>query len=208
MWNYSLLALQIDSDLAAKIKKYAKISGVILTLLGLIGIIFPSFLSIATEVLVSYVMLLAGVGSAIVTWMGNRKDWAAWLKSFVLMGVALWMLLNPLHGVATLGLILSFYFFTDAFAGFGVAFSLRPDKVWWIWLINALTSLILGTVFIVGWPFSSLYLVGLFVGVSLLFDGIALLMGGAMLPEVTKEEQTSSTNSDTTSDETIENTKK
>ena len=183
MWNYSILRLDIDSDLIKKIKKYAKISGTILTLLGLIGIIFPTFLSIATEVLVSYLMLLAGVGSAGLTWMGNRKDWAAWLKSFVLIGVALWMILNPLHGVATLGLIFSFYFFTDAFAGFGVALSLRPDKVWWVWFFNALTSFVLGVVFIVGWPFSSLYLIGLFVGVSLLFDGIALLMGGAMLPE-------------------------
>ncbi len=186
MWNYSILALELDNELINKIKKYAKVSGAILSLLGLVGIIFPTFFSIATEVLVSYLMLLAGVGSAVVTWMGNRKDWAAWLKSFVLIGVALWMLLNPLHGVATLGLIFSFYFFTDAFAGFGVALSLRPDKVWWVWLFNAITSLILGVVFIVGWPFSSLYLVGLFVGVSLLFDGIALFMGGAMVDKSLK----------------------
>jgi len=181
MWNYSILSLDINEELIEKIKKYSKISGVILTLLGLIGIIFPTFLSIATEVLLSYLMLFAGVGSAILTWMGNRKDWAAWLKSFVLIGVALWMTLNPLHGVATLGLIFIFYFFTDAFAGFGIAFSLKPDKVWWVWLLNAVTSFILGVIFILGWPFSSLYLVGFFVGVSLLFDGIALLVGGAML---------------------------
>jgi uncharacterized membrane protein HdeD (DUF308 family) len=183
MWNYSILTLNVDGELIKKIKKYAKISGTILTLLGLAGIIFPTFMSLATEVLVSYLMLLAGVGSAVLTWMVNRKDWAAWLKSFVLMGVALWMILNPLHGVATLGLIFSFYFFTDAFAGFGIAFSLKPDKVWWIWLFNALTSLVLGVVFIIGWPFSSLYMIGLFIGVSLLFDGIALLMGGTMLEE-------------------------
>ena len=29
---------------------------------------------------------------------------------------------------------------------------------------------------IAGWPFSSLWLVGLFIGISLLFNGIALLM--------------------------------
>jgi uncharacterized membrane protein HdeD (DUF308 family) len=41
--------------------------------------------------------------------------------------------------------------------------------------------------FIVGWPFSSLYLVGLLVGFSLFFDGLALLMGGSTFTKMAKE---------------------
>jgi len=47
--------------------------------------------------------------------------------------------------------------------------------------------LALGTIFVVGWPFSSLFMVGLLVGISLMFDGIALLMGGKFLDSVENE---------------------
>ena len=181
MWNYSILMVNLDDEAINKIKKYAKISGVLFIIIGLAGIIFPQLLSITTELLISYLMLFAGVSSAWFTWVSNRKDWTAWLKSFILIGVSTWMILNPMHGIAVLGLVFSFYFFTDAFAGFGIALSLRPDKVWRIWLLNATTSLLMGVLFIWGWPFSSLYVIGLFVGISLLFDGIALLMGGILL---------------------------
>ena len=43
-------------------------------------------------------------------------------------------------------------------------------------MINGLISIILAVIFLVGWPFSSLWLVGFFVGVSLVADGIAMLM--------------------------------
>jgi len=92
------------------------------------------------------------------------------------------------QGVATLGLLFSFYFLMDAFSSFGLAFSLKPQKVWVFWLINAISSLILGVLFIIGWPLSSLYLVGLFVGISLLFDGIALLAGGKFIDDLEKSE--------------------
>ncbi len=43
-------------------------------------------------------------------------------------------------------------------------------------ILAGLASLALAVIFIAGWPFNSLWLVGLLVGISLLFDGIALLM--------------------------------
>jgi uncharacterized membrane protein HdeD (DUF308 family) len=76
----------------------------------------------------------------------------------------------------------------DAFAGFGLAYSLREDKHWWLWLINAITSFVLGVLFVMGWPLSSLWLVGLFIGISLLFDGLALLVGGAYLEDINKKD--------------------
>ncbi len=99
------------------------------------------------------------------------------------------MIIYPTLGIATLGLLFAIYFFMDAFASFGLAYSLKPQKIWWLWLFNAITSLILGVLFVIGWPFSSIYLVGLLVGVSLFFDGIALLTGGMMVDKVEKDEK-------------------
>lgn len=85
-----------------------------------------------------------------------------------------------MNGAGTVGLLFTIYFFMDAFAGFGIASSIYPNEGWWAWLINALISFTLGVIFIIGWPFSSLYLVGFFVGFSLFFDGIVLLFTGSL----------------------------
>ncbi len=184
MWNWNNKLspeMNLNKNLVDSFKKYATISGIMFIILGIAGIIFPSFMSFTALAFVSYLMLFAGVSSAWLTWMSNRENWSGWLKSFLLIIVALLMLFYPMEGIAALGLLFAIYFFTDAFAGFGLAFSLKPQKVWWLWLFNALTSLALGVIFMVGWPFSSLMMVGLLVGVSLLFDGVALLSGGIFL---------------------------
>lgn len=173
--------MNLNKNLVDSFKKYATISGIMFIILGMVGIIFPSFMSFTALAFVSYLMLFAGISSAWLTWISNRENWSGWLKSFLLIGVALLMLFYPMEGIEALGLLFAIYFFTDAFAGFGLAFSLKPQKVWWLWLFNALTSLALGVIFMVGWPFSSLMMVGLLVGVSLLFDGVALLSGGMFL---------------------------
>ena len=193
MWNSNLSPeININRNIVAHFKKYAKISGTILVLLGLAGIIFPAFATLTTVIFVAYLMLVAGLTSGWLTWASNKRDWSGWLKSFFLVLVSLMMIFYPMEGVAALGLLFALYFFIDAFAGFGLAFSLRPQKIWWFWLINAITSLILGAIFITGWPLSSIFMIGIFVGISLLFDGLALLAGGALLDPLddeTKEER-------------------
>jgi len=184
-WHKNLnLEMNINKNLVDNFKKHAKISGTLFVLLGAAGIIFPVFMSLSSVMFVAYLMLFAAVSSAVLTYKSNREDWVGWLKSFILLLTSSLILFYPLQGAAALGLLLSIYFFMDAFAGFSLAFSLRPQRTWMVWFFNALTSLALGVLFVVGWPMSSLYLIGILVGISLLFDGAALLFGGAFLEDV------------------------
>ena len=189
MWKYTTLEMDMNKALIDKFKKYAKIGGILFILLGIVGVLFPTFMTFGTLAFVSYLMLFAGISAGMLTWASNRNDWTGWLKSFILVVVASYMIFYPLQGVATLGLLFSIYFFMDAFTGFGLAFSAEGQKHKWVWLFNAATSLVLAIIFIIGWPFTSLWLVGFFVGVSLFFDGIALLVGGAALDAVEENEE-------------------
>ncbi len=54
----------------------------------------------------------------------------------------------------------------------------RPNKGWWMPMINGVLSLLLALILLLGWPLSSIVLVGLFVGISLFFDGIVLVVLG------------------------------
>jgi uncharacterized membrane protein HdeD (DUF308 family) len=184
-WHKNLnLETNLNKNLVDNFKKHAKISGSVFVLLGAAGIFFPQFLSITTVMLVAYLMLFAGVSAGILTYKSNREDWVGWLKSFILVLASFFILYYPMQGAAALGLVFAIYFFTDAFASFSLALSLRPHKMWLVWLFNALTSIALGVLFVVGWPMSSLFLIGILVGISLLFDGVSLLLGGTFVKDI------------------------
>ena len=176
--------MNINKNLVDNFKKHAKISGTLFVFFGAIGILFPTFMSVTTVMLVAYLMMFAGISAGVLTYRSNKEDWAGWLKSFILVLSSFVLLYYPIQGAAALGLVFAIYFFTDAFSGFGLALSLRPQKIWLVWFFNAVTSLALGVLFVIGWPTSSLFLIGILVGVSLLFDGIALLLGGAFVQDV------------------------
>lgn len=175
MWGYPF-----ETDLLKTLSKHAKIAGVIMMLLGLAGIVFPQVMSVVVMAFVAWLMLLAGTTAAYFTWKSDRDNWLGWLKSFILVVMGLLMLLYPLPGVAAIGLFFAIYFFMDSFSSLSLAMTMRPNKGWWIWLFNSLLSLGLGFLFLWGWPFSAMWMVGLFVGISLFFDGLTLFFMGRL----------------------------
>jgi len=175
--------------LVGKYKKQAKIAGIVFIVLGLIGALFPVFGSFATVIFVAWLMLFSGFMAGYFTYVTDKSDFSGWLKSIILIGVAIYMLASPLGGIATLGLLFSIYFFMDAFSGFMLSSTLYPEKGWGLWAVNAVLSLLMAVFFVVNWPFSSMYLIGLLVGFSLFFDGIALLIAGNAMEELNKDER-------------------
>ena len=181
MWTYP-----IEEHLFEKFSKYSKIAGFIFIILGIIGIIEPVIMTLATVTFVSWLMLFSGFTAGYFTYISNKEDAMGWLKSFILIGVALFMIFYPMSGIGTVGLLLAIYFFMDAFAGFSLALSMQPSKGWIWWMINAFFSAVLGVIFVLGWPMTSLYLIGLFVGFSLFFDGVSLLITGSIFKKLDK----------------------
>ncbi|MCX6075882.1 MAG: DUF308 domain-containing protein [Campylobacterales bacterium] len=179
MWKYPS-----ENNLFEKFGNYARITGLIFVALGLVGIFYPVFMTLATVTFVAWLMLLAGLIAGSFTYYSNKGDVMGWIKSFILIIISLFLLYYPAGGAATVGLLLSIYFFIDGFTSVWLALFIRPDKLWIIWIINAIFSFIMGAIFIFGWPFTSSYLVGLLVGFSLFFDGIALLIGSSIFTKM------------------------
>ncbi len=182
MWNGT-----DDLDLAKKFGKSATTVGIIFLILGLLGIFFPGIMSVATVFFIGWIMVLAGLMAGYFTYLTDRREWLGWLKAFMLVMVGLLLVLYPMPGIAAIGLLLAVYLLMDAFGSAAIGFSVKPMKGWWLWLVNALLSLILATIFIVGWPMSSLWLVGLFIGISLFFDGIVLIAMGKSFKDLDKK---------------------
>ncbi len=181
MWNYQMLPS--DMDLLPKFAKHSVIAGIVMVVLGGAALFYPFVASLFTVGVVAWLMLFAGLTAGYLTWRTDASDWLGWFKAFILVGTGLFILFYPMTGIAAIGLLLAIYFLLDTFAGFALGSMMRPAKGWWLWTLNGLFSLILAVIFLVYWPSieAEAWLIGVFVGISLLFDGFMLLfMGGTM----------------------------
>ncbi len=164
-------------DMGKDFRRFALIAGILLMVLGVIGVALPQFMTLITAAFAGWILLLAGFVMAYLTYQGFGGFGALrWLKPFVLVASGLLILVYPIAGAAALALVLAIYFMFDGFANAGMAFEMRPMRGWFWMLLNAVLSFALSLFIMAGWPDSSFWIVGIFVGVSLFFDGLALLM--------------------------------
>ena len=188
MWNYSMLPS--DMDILPKLAKHSIAAGIVMSILGLLALIYPFYGSLATVVFVAWVMVFAGFAAGYATVRTNPKDWLGWLKAFILVITGLLMVFWPGVGIQAVGLMLAIYFLLDTFAGFALGASMRPAKGWWLWSLNGFVSLILALIFLTSWTSiqETAWLIGIFVGISLLFDGLMLIFMGNKLKKIDQPE--------------------
>jgi len=155
--------------------KYSLVAGILLILLGTIGIILPQIMSLEASIFIASLLVVGGIFWLIHSFQVRTKEWTEWLKPVLLLITGGLMIFYPMTGVATIGLLLAVYLLLDAYGSFMMAYSLKEKKgVFWM-VFNGIISLLLAVLFIVGWPASSLFLVGLYISISLIFDGWALV---------------------------------
>ena len=168
--------LPMNEIVHSKVGPYTSVIGILLVALGTLAIFLPGVMSLGTAIFAAWLLLAGGFLWAVHTYHYASKCLMNWVKPTLLAGVGLLMLVFPVSGVAAVGLLLAIYLFLDAFGSFALARAIRPAKGWGWMASNGVISFVLATLFLVGWPATSMWLVGLYVGISLLFDGWALLV--------------------------------
>ena len=170
--------LLINEKTLDKFGPYTFITGILLIVLGTVGVFLPGVMSLGTEIFIAWLLLIGAIFWAIHTYKYSPKSVMDWLKPALLFVIGGLMVFYPVSGVAGVGLLLAIYLLLDAFGSFAFAQSIHPAKGWGWMTINGATSAVLAALFLIGWPATSLWLVGLYVAISLLFDGWALLFIG------------------------------
>jgi uncharacterized membrane protein HdeD (DUF308 family) len=153
--------------------------GILLFILGLCAISLSSLTTIVSVVLLGAIILISGIIIIIDTF---KFWWGKWLGFFLdlamgILYVAAGVLLiqRPVLGAVSITLLLGiFYVVVGAFR---IIYSLSLRMPRWGWsLLNGIIALILGLLILAAWPSSSLFIIGLFVGIDLLFLGLAYMM--------------------------------
>ena len=157
--------------------------GVVMVIVGLVAIGHSVIATLASVIVFGALLLIAGVTEVIhAVMVRNGRGFALHLltAAFYLF-VGLFMLEDPMRAATVLTLLIAAYFFVGGVLR--VAFSLLVQFPAWPWvLFNGLIEVILGVIILLGWPESSLWVIGLFVGIDVLLQGWSWLTLALAVP--------------------------
>jgi uncharacterized membrane protein HdeD (DUF308 family) len=153
------------------------IAGIALVVLGSIAIVAPGLATLVVAKFIAWLLIVSAIAEFYLAFQvhGGWRIAGAVLTGLVSLVAGVWLLLNPLVGAAALTLLLAAYFVATGVVKAVAAFQLRPVRGWGWALASAVASIVLGLIVFSGWPGTALWVLGLMVGIDLLFYGWALL---------------------------------
>jgi uncharacterized membrane protein HdeD (DUF308 family) len=138
-----------------------------------------------TAVLIVGIMMLMG-GFAEIIAAFNVKSWgkfAFWLLLGVLyVGAGIIAIMNPLLAAAYLTLMLGIALAVGGVLRIFLAFNMKSAGGPWGWVaLSGIITFALGCMIIAQWPASSLFVLGIFLGIDLIFIGSGWITMGLAL---------------------------
>jgi|SRR5579883_603186 uncharacterized membrane protein HdeD (DUF308 family) len=158
--------------------------GVISLIAGVIALIGDAMFATATAVyIVGFMMLFTGATEIVAAF--NAKDWShriLWLllgALYVFAGII--CLQNPFAAATILTLLLGFALIIGGIVRIFLATRVRQGTPWGWVVFSGLISIFLGAIIVAHWPVSSFFVLGIFLGVDLIFIGSGWISVGLAL---------------------------
>lgn len=154
--------------------------GIVYVLAGVVALSSVVFATTVTIFVVGIMMLIAGIAEVINAF--QVKSWGGfllWLALGLLYVVAGFVTFqNPLLAAAVLTLILGVALVVSGAARVILAFGMREGMPWMWVVFSGIVTFLLGLVILAQWPVSSLYILGMLLGIDLIIIGIGWVAVG------------------------------
>jgi uncharacterized membrane protein HdeD (DUF308 family) len=151
--------------------------GIIYLFAGMLALISPVIVTLLSVVFFGTLLLIAGMATLIhAFWTHRWEGFALQLLAGVLASVSGFLLISDAAaGAAFITLILASYFLASGLfrLGYGLMRASRHHRV--ALIVSGLVTLLLGVLIVVHWPSSALWVIGMFVGIDLIFYGFSLI---------------------------------
>lgn len=146
--------------------------GIFLIFLGLLAIGSATYTTFFTIFFMGFLLLIGGITQIIYSFWA--KEWSGFFFA-VLVGIfytltGFLFLVKPIQTAAALTLLMGSLFFVSGLFKIFSSIIVRFEQWGWI-LTSGIISLILGILILSEWPLASLWIIGLFVGIDLVFYG-------------------------------------
>jgi uncharacterized membrane protein HdeD (DUF308 family) len=157
--------------------------GVVYLIAGFVALGSILMATVASVFLVGIMMIVAGVAEIINAFQlkswGKFLIWALLGVLYIVAGFVTFE--NPLFAAAVLTLILGGALVASGLVRIFLAFSMKRERPWVWLLISSIVTMLLGLLILAHWPFSSVYVLGLFLGLDLVMAGAACIGLGVSL---------------------------
>ena len=152
--------------------------GILSLLTGIAAIIVPQIAALAVEMLLGGLFIFVSFLQGIHAYhMHRRRGFGlSILTALLSLIVGVLLLVFPLSGVMTLTLVIGVFFFLGGFLKSILAFQLRPLQGWGWMLFSGIISLGLGVLIFSMLTQSAAWVIGILVGIDLIFGGWWLIM--------------------------------
>ncbi|HUI76457.1 MAG TPA: DUF308 domain-containing protein [Bryobacteraceae bacterium] len=151
--------------------------GCLMLLLGIFAVAYAVLFTIVSVFWIGAVLIVAGVLEAIYAIRHRGRGHLVWyiLEALLAIVVGLLLLRSPVLGALALTLLMAAYFILAGVFKITAALVLRLP--FWGWtLLNGVLSLALGVIVWGGWPVTAFWVLGLFIGINLIFSGFSRIL--------------------------------
>lgn len=151
--------------------------GVFFIILGLCAMVVPQFFTVAIVVFLGWILLFGGIvhiSRAFV--FQNMPGFGGWLfMGFLQVLVGLLFINKPVASALTLTMLMTVFFALEGVAKISLSLLMRPLANWGLMLFSGLTALFFALIIWFTWSESAHWLLGLFLGINMVFLGWSLV---------------------------------
>ncbi len=176
--GFSVLNLQLtDLEEFRRNANWFLALGIILIILGTVALGRSIFVTLASMVFLGWLLVIGGVIEAVQAFW--QRQWGGFflhlLGGVLYVIVGLMVVVNPQVGALALTLLMALFFLIAG--AFRIIGSLTMRFPEWRWvLLNGIVTFLLGLLIWKQWPSSAFWVIGLFIGIDLIFTGWSWVM--------------------------------
>ncbi|MFG2878934.1 HdeD family acid-resistance protein [Streptomyces sp. NPDC048337] len=153
--------------------------GVILVLAGLVGLVYAGVATLTSMFLFGWLLLVGGVVGLLHAVQSRKSNyfWLAVIVAAINLAAGFVILRRPEASAEALTMFAALLFLTGGVFRLAGSLVVRGPN-FGISLVQGAFGILLGILILASWPGSSLYVIGTFFSLALLFDGLSLVALG------------------------------
>ncbi|GGV74084.1 HdeD family acid-resistance protein [Streptomyces gelaticus] len=166
--------------------------GALLVVAGLVGLVYTGVATLTSMILFGWLLLIGGIVGLLhaIDSRGSEYFWLGVVVAALNIAAGIVVIRHP-HGTAeALTMFAALLFLTGGVFRLVGSVVVRGPQFGWT-LLQGAFGLLLGLLVLFDWPHSSLYVLGLFFSLALLFDGLGLIamgVGGRRIVSMVSEQ--------------------
>ncbi|MFD7910827.1 HdeD family acid-resistance protein [Streptomyces sp. NPDC059752] len=153
--------------------------GVLLALAGLVGLVYTAVATLTSMFLFGWLLLIGGVVGLLqaVQWRRSNYFWLAVVVAAINLAAGFVILRRPEASAEALTMFAALLFLTGGVFRLVGALVVRGAN-FGLAVVQGAFGILLGFLILSNWPGNSLYVIGTFFSLALLFDGLSLVAMG------------------------------